>query len=115
MIFRLLAKKKLTSKQHRLKEAHRLDSSETLRPHILALLSRKRKADEILDSEDDGSDEDYGWAEEDDEELPQPPPQWQGSEDILVPRAEQVGEGEDEEGEEVEEGEEDGGESGEEE
>lgn len=42
---------------------------------------RKRKADEILDSEDE--DEDYGWAEEDAENLPQAT-QNQGSEDILV-------------------------------
>lgn len=39
---------------------------------------------EIPDSEDEG-DEDYGWAEEDDVELPAMPPQTQGSEDILVP------------------------------
>ncbi|KAF7921476.1 uncharacterized protein EAE97_011265 [Botrytis byssoidea] len=42
---------------------------------------RKRAEFEIPDSEDD---EDYGWAEED-EELPPMPPQWQGSEDILAP------------------------------
>ncbi|KAB8292439.1 hypothetical protein EYC80_008162 [Monilinia laxa] len=44
---------------------------------------RKRAEFEIPDS-DDEDDEDYGWAEED-EELPPMPPQWQGSEDILVP------------------------------
>ncbi|TGO69901.1 hypothetical protein BELL_0751g00030 [Botrytis elliptica] len=42
---------------------------------------RKRAEFEIPDSEDD---EDYGWAEED-EELPPMPPQWQGSEDVLAP------------------------------
>ncbi|CCD33944.1 hypothetical protein BofuT4_P051340.1 [Botrytis cinerea T4] len=42
---------------------------------------RKRSEFEIPDSEDD---EDYGWAEED-EELPPMPPQWQGSEDVLAP------------------------------
>ncbi|TGO45196.1 hypothetical protein BOTNAR_0690g00040 [Botryotinia narcissicola] len=42
---------------------------------------RKRAEFEIPDIEDD---EDYGWAEED-EELPPMPPQWQGSEDILAP------------------------------
>lgn len=36
---------------------------------------------EIPDSEDD---EDYGWAEEDEASMPGPPPQWQGSEDILL-------------------------------
>jgi hypothetical protein len=41
---------------------------------------------EILDSEGE-DDEDYGWAEEDDENIPPMPPQWQGSEDILVPPA----------------------------
>ncbi len=54
-----------------------------------------------MDSEDEddleGSDEDYGWAENDAEELPQPPPQWQGSEDILVPGVEGGADDEDEE------------------
>jgi hypothetical protein len=63
--------------------------------------------DEIRDSEDEddleGSDEDYGWADEDDGQLPQPPPQWQGSEDILVPGAEERVEDEDDDEEEVEE------------
>jgi hypothetical protein len=36
---------------------------------------------EIPDSEDD---EDYGWADEDEASMPAPPPQWQGSEDILL-------------------------------
>ncbi|ODA77678.1 hypothetical protein RJ55_06280 [Drechmeria coniospora] len=40
---------------------------------------------EVADSqEDEGSDEDYGWADEDEAALPAPPPQWQGSEDILL-------------------------------
>ena len=38
---------------------------------------------EIPDS-DAEDDEDYGWAEDDEEEIPAMPPQWQGSEDILV-------------------------------
>ena len=46
---------------------------------------RKRKLGqtelEVPDSEDD---EDYGWAEEDEAAMPAPPPQWQGSEDILL-------------------------------
>lgn len=46
--------------------------------------AHKRKLDvtgfEIPDSED----EDYGWQEDDDSALPRPPPQWQGSEDILL-------------------------------
>ena len=36
---------------------------------------------EVPDSEDD---EDYGWAEEDEAAMPAPPPQWQGSEDLLL-------------------------------
>ncbi|KAG5916177.1 hypothetical protein E4U61_003883 [Claviceps capensis] len=47
-------------------------------------IQRKRKRDdaslEVPDTEDD---EDYGWADEDESALPQPP-QWQGSEDILL-------------------------------
>lgn len=48
-------------------------------------IHKKRKLShtglEIPDSEDD---EDYGWAEEDEASMPGPPPQWQGSEDILL-------------------------------
>jgi len=51
-------------------------------------LPQKRKlsttALEIPDS-DAEDDEDYGWAEEDEEDVPAMPPQWQGSEDILIP------------------------------
>ncbi|RFU35812.1 hypothetical protein B7463_g535, partial [Scytalidium lignicola] len=51
-------------------------------------LPQKRKLSatglEIPDSEGE-DDEDYGWAEEDEEAVPEMPPQWQGSEDILVP------------------------------
>jgi hypothetical protein len=36
---------------------------------------------EVPNSEDD---EDYGWLDEDEASLPAPPPQWQGSEDILL-------------------------------
>lgn len=53
-------------------------------------LPQKRKLSatdlEIPDSEGE-DDEDYGWAEEDEEDIPPMPPQWQGSEDILVPPA----------------------------
>ncbi|GJC78020.1 hypothetical protein ColLi_00858 [Colletotrichum liriopes] len=37
---------------------------------------------EVPDSEED--DEEYGWVQEDDAALPAPPPQWQGSEDLLL-------------------------------
>ncbi|KAL3590074.1 hypothetical protein FPOAC2_12256 [Fusarium poae] len=36
---------------------------------------------EVPDSEDD---EDYGWADEDEAAMPAPPPQWQGSEDLIL-------------------------------
>ena len=45
---------------------------------------------EVPDSEDD---EDYGWADEDEDSMPAPPPQWQGSEDILL--GNEVGRGDD--------------------
>ncbi|KAM4056935.1 rad51 domain-containing protein [Hirsutella rhossiliensis] len=52
------------------------------------LVLRKRKLGqtelEVPDSEDEADDEDYGWADEDEAALPAPPPQWQGSEDILL-------------------------------
>ncbi|KAI0459348.1 P-loop containing nucleoside triphosphate hydrolase protein [Xylaria acuta] len=40
---------------------------------------------EIADSEG----EDYGWEDEDEAEMPNMPPQWQGSEDLLLGRAEE--------------------------
>ncbi|PQE27817.1 hypothetical protein CJF32_00010134 [Rutstroemia sp. NJR-2017a WRK4] len=43
----------------------------------------RERVNEIPDS-DAEDDEDYGWAEEDEEDMPIMPPQWQGSEDILV-------------------------------
>lgn len=38
---------------------------------------------EVADSEG----EDYGWEDEDELEMPRMPPQWQGSEDILLGQA----------------------------
>lgn len=68
-------------------------------------LPQKRKfaaiALEIPDSEGE-DDEDYGWAEEDEEDVPPMPPQWQGSEDILVPPLGEL-EGDNDEAEEEEE------------
>ncbi|KAF4972636.1 hypothetical protein FSARC_784 [Fusarium sarcochroum] len=46
---------------------------------------------EVPDSEDD---EDYGWADEDEAAMPAPPPQWQGSEDLIL--GQDVGQSEDE-------------------
>ena len=52
------------------------------------ILRQKRKLSatdlEIPDS-DAEDDEDYGWADEDEEDLPPAPPQWQGTEDELAP------------------------------
>jgi hypothetical protein len=51
-------------------------------PHGVRMKRKLGHTDlEIPDSEDD---EDYGWAEEDEASMPGPPPQWQGSEDILL-------------------------------
>jgi hypothetical protein len=74
----------------------------------IAAVPRKRKLSaaelEIPDSEGE-DDEDYGWAEEDDEAMPPMPPQWQGSEDILVPAEGELEENEgDDEVDENEEG-----------
>lgn len=46
--------------------------------------AQKRKLDETGFEIPDSEDEDYGWQDEDDDALPRPPPQWQGSEDILL-------------------------------
>jgi hypothetical protein len=88
--------------QQGLKEVQLPDTLPLPDVNIIAPPSRKRKANVIRDSEDEddleGSDEDYGWAQEDDGELPQPPPQWQGSEDILVPGIEDIAEQEEDDG-----------------
>lgn len=51
-------------------------------------VNAKRKL-EIVDSEGedglDDSEDDYGWEEQDEAHVPDPPPQTQGSEDILIP------------------------------
>ncbi|KAI1447606.1 P-loop containing nucleoside triphosphate hydrolase protein [Annulohypoxylon stygium] len=51
-------------------------------PHLKRKLSQTDF--EIADSED----EEYGWEDEDELEMPSMPPQWQGSEDILLGQAE---------------------------
>lgn len=72
------------------------------------VVRHKRKLEqtdlEVPDSEDD---EDYGWGDDDETGLPAPPPQWQGSEDILL--GQELGRSDD--GRDEEEGEEDEGES----
>lgn len=54
---------------------------------------------EVPDSEDD---EDYGWAEEDEAAMPAPPPQWQGSEDLIL--GQDIGQSDDENSERDEHG-----------
>ncbi|KAK8028853.1 P-loop containing nucleoside triphosphate hydrolase protein [Apiospora marii] len=44
----------------------------------------KRKLGDTSFEVADSDDEDYGWAAEDTDDIPAMPPQWQGSEDILV-------------------------------
>jgi len=53
----------------------------------------------VPDSEDD---EDYGWADEDEAAMPAPPPQWQGSEDLIL--GQDVGQSEEENSEPEEPG-----------
>lgn len=68
---------------------------------ILPSSNGQRKL-EIGDSEEEGlddSDDDYGWDEEDEANMPDPPPQTQGSEDLLIPGPVEL----EDEGEEVEE------------
>jgi len=68
-------------------------------------LPQKRKLEatdlEVPDSEGE-DDEDYGWAEEDEEDVPVMPPQWQGSEDILIPPPGEIEADDDEEEQEQE-------------
>ncbi|OAR00295.1 hypothetical protein LLEC1_05861 [Akanthomyces lecanii] len=60
-----------------------------------AAAQQKRKIGQTELEVPDSEDEDYGWAEEDEASLPAPPPQWQGSEDIIL--GQDVGRSEDEE------------------
>ncbi|KAG8425222.1 hypothetical protein J3458_001950 [Metarhizium acridum] len=49
------------------------------------VVGRKRKLEQTdLEVPDSQDDEDYGWADDDEAALPAPPPQWQGSEDVLL-------------------------------
>jgi hypothetical protein len=58
----------------------------------LALVSNphrpKRKFHETGFEIADSEGEDYGWEDDDEAEMPSMPPQWQGSEDLLLGRAE---------------------------
>ncbi|KAI0428282.1 P-loop containing nucleoside triphosphate hydrolase protein [Xylaria sp. FL1042] len=49
----------------------------------------KRKFDETDYEIADSEGEDYGWEDEDEAEMPNMPPQWQGSEDLLLGRGEE--------------------------
>ncbi|KAL7950232.1 P-loop containing nucleoside triphosphate hydrolase protein [Trichoderma barbatum] len=44
----------------------------------------KRKLGQTEFEVPDSDDEDYGWADEDEDALPPPPSQWQGSEDLIL-------------------------------
>lgn len=46
--------------------------------------AQKRKLGQTGFEVPDSEDEDYGWQDDDADALPRPPPQWQGSEDILL-------------------------------
>ncbi|KAI0555311.1 P-loop containing nucleoside triphosphate hydrolase protein [Xylaria curta] len=50
---------------------------------------QKRKFDETGIEIADSEGEDYGWEDEDEAEMPRMPPQWQGSEDLLLGRADE--------------------------
>ncbi|KAI0442525.1 P-loop containing nucleoside triphosphate hydrolase protein [Xylaria telfairii] len=50
---------------------------------------QKRKFNETGIEIADSEGEDYGWEDEDEAEMPDMPPQWQGSEDLLLGRAEE--------------------------
>ncbi|KAI0523631.1 P-loop containing nucleoside triphosphate hydrolase protein [Xylaria bambusicola] len=50
---------------------------------------QKRKFDETDDEIADSEAENYGWEDEDEAEMPNMPPQWQGSEDLLLGRADE--------------------------
>ncbi|TQV96141.1 hypothetical protein V2A60_003413 [Cordyceps javanica] len=65
---------------------------------MAAAAQQKRKIGQTELEVPDSEDEDYGWADEDEASLPAPPPQWQGSEDIIL--GQDVGQSEDEEEEE---------------
>ncbi|KAI1757357.1 P-loop containing nucleoside triphosphate hydrolase protein [Xylaria castorea] len=57
---------------------------------LAANLNRqKRKFDETDIEIADSEGEDYGWENEDEAEMPNMPPQWQGSEDLLLGRVEE--------------------------
>ncbi|OAA40770.1 DNA recombination/repair protein RecA/RadB, ATP-binding domain protein [Beauveria brongniartii RCEF 3172] len=62
---------------------------------MAAAAQQKRKIGQTELEVPDSEDEDYGWANEDEASLPAPPPQWQGSEDIIL--GQDVGRSEDEE------------------
>ena len=50
----------------------------------LSTAAQKRKLGDTEFEVPDSDDEDYGWQNDDDGAMPAPPPQWQGSEDILL-------------------------------
>ncbi len=71
--------------------------------------AQKRKLRDTNFEIADSDDEDYGWGDEDDADIPPMPSQWQGSEDLIIGTRPPS----DEEDEEDEEDELEGGERGE--
>ena len=53
---------------------------------------QKRKLDDAGFEVANSEDEDYGWDNIDEDSMPNMPPQWQGSEDILVGQVDADGE-----------------------
>lgn len=51
----------------------------------------KRKLGDTNFEEPNSDEEDYGWEPEDTDDIPAMPPQWQGSEDILVGQHDEEG------------------------
>ncbi|KAF4985681.1 hypothetical protein FGRMN_11124 [Fusarium graminum] len=69
----------------------------------IELARHKRKLGQTeLEVPNSDDDEDYGWADEDEAAMPAPPPQWQGSEDLIL--GQDIGQSEDENSEREEQG-----------
>lgn len=78
-----------------------MDSEEASTKMAAAAQAKRKLGQTGFEVPDSEEDEDYGWGEEDEAALPAPPPQWQGSEDILL--GQDIGRSEDEdEGENLE-------------
>jgi hypothetical protein len=77
--------------------AARIDPSEAARIQAHGPVLLKRKLQDTDFEVSDSADEDYGWADDENAELPPNPSQWQGSEDLIIGIHRQTGEESDEE------------------